>query len=156
MKPDFTITTTNPKQHVELLIGEIKPPKTRNALVSEDLVSLGKMMRCALDKSIKDNVYDLIICGLQVIGFLGRAYVMDLQFDGIYRMFLIGEFELPKNYTSWGTVLQCYQIMNTIRVIVNNGAAQYQSVIRMPNNQTKPEKIKMTEPMFHSPMKVPI
>ncbi|CAG8631064.1 12707_t:CDS:10, partial [Dentiscutata heterogama] len=58
MKPDFTVKTTNPKKHVELLIGEIKPKKG-GALVSEDLVSLGKMMKCALDKSIEDGVDDL-------------------------------------------------------------------------------------------------
>lgn len=35
-----------------------------------------------LMKSIKDGADDLVICGMQVIGFLGRAYVMDLQFEG--------------------------------------------------------------------------
>jgi hypothetical protein len=68
MKPDFIIMTANSSKHAELLISEIKPPKTRNTLVSEDLVSLDKMMKYALDKSIKDGVDDLIICGLQVIG----------------------------------------------------------------------------------------
>jgi hypothetical protein len=91
-----------------------------------------------------------------VIGFLGRAYVMDLQFDGIYRLILIGEFELPRGSTSWGTVLQCYQVINTIRMIVDNNATLYQSVIRMNTKQTKSEKIKMTKPMFHAPIKIPI
>ncbi|RIB14668.1 hypothetical protein C2G38_1636339 [Gigaspora rosea] len=45
---------TNPNKHVELLIGEIKPPNTRDALVSDDLVFLGKMMKCSLDKTIED------------------------------------------------------------------------------------------------------
>ncbi|CAG8770331.1 29253_t:CDS:2, partial [Racocetra persica] len=44
MKPDFTVRTANPNKHVELLIGEVKSPNTRDALVSEDLVCLGKMM----------------------------------------------------------------------------------------------------------------
>ena len=35
MKPDFMVVTTNSIKHVELLIGEIKPQKTRDALVSE-------------------------------------------------------------------------------------------------------------------------
>ncbi|KAG9306423.1 hypothetical protein G9A89_018306 [Geosiphon pyriformis] len=39
-------------------------------------------MKNALDKSIEDGVNDMIICGFQIIGFLGRAYVMDLLFDG--------------------------------------------------------------------------
>ncbi|CAG8564665.1 4239_t:CDS:10, partial [Diversispora eburnea] len=140
MKPDFTVKTTNPKQHIELLIGEVKPPNTRDELISEDLVALGKMMKCAIDKSIAD-------------GFLGRAYFMDLLYDGIYRMILIGEFELPKSSISWGTVLKCYQIMNTIRVIVNNGATRYQSAIRKNSKQPESDKMKMIKPMFHDPLK---
>ncbi|CAG8856481.1 7044_t:CDS:2, partial [Gigaspora margarita] len=89
MKPDFTVRTTNPNKHVELLIGEVKPPNTRDALVYEDLVCLGKMLKCSLDKAIEDRVDDPVICGLQVIEFLGRAYTMDLRFDGIYQMILI-------------------------------------------------------------------
>ncbi|KAG9298515.1 hypothetical protein G9A89_016512 [Geosiphon pyriformis] len=50
----------------------------------------------------------------------------------------------------------CYQILNTIKVIVDKGAVHYQSAIRKNVNQTKSEKIKMIKPMFHSPMKVPI
>ncbi|CAG8550699.1 16089_t:CDS:10 [Acaulospora colombiana] len=155
-KPDFTVITANPKKHVELLIGKVRPQKTRDALVSEDLVSLGKMMKRALDKSIKDGVDDLVICGLQVIGFIGRAYVMDLRFEGVYRMIFIGEFELPRGSASWSTVLRCYRVMNTIRVIVNDMATLYQPAIRMNIKQTKSEKIKLTKPMFHSPMEVPI
>ncbi|CAB4461141.1 unnamed protein product [Rhizophagus irregularis] len=150
-KPDFTVMTTNPQKHVELFIVEIKPNKTNNALVSEDLVSLGKTMKCAIDKSIKDGADDLVICGMQVIGFLGRAYAMDLRFEGIYRMILIGEFELPRGSTSWGTALQCYQVLNTIRVIVNKGATSYQTAIRM-NKKSKSRM--MIKPMFHSPTKV--
>ncbi|CAJ0842781.1 7514_t:CDS:2 [Entrophospora sp. SA101] len=69
-KPDFVVKTTNPKTHIELLIGEIKPPAKEGALVSDDLISLGKTMKCALDKSIEDGVDDLVICGLQIIGTL--------------------------------------------------------------------------------------
>ncbi|CAG8726777.1 3151_t:CDS:10, partial [Funneliformis caledonium] len=119
-------------------------------LVSEDLISLGKTMKSAIDKSIKDGADDLVICGMQIIGFLGRAYVMDLRFEGVYRMILIGEFELPRGSTSWGTVLQCYQVLSIIRAIVNDGATSYQTAIRM-KNQSKSKM--MIKPMFHSPIK---
>lgn len=113
-------------------------------------------MKCALDKSIEDGVDDVVICGLQIIGFLGMGYVMDLRYDGIYRMILIGGFELPKSSTSWGTVLKCYQVLNTIRVIVNNGATRYQSAIRKNSKQTESDNMKMVKPMFHCPSKIPI
>jgi hypothetical protein len=41
-------------------------------------------------------------------------------------------------------------------MIVDNNATLYQSVIRMNTKQTKSEKIKMTKPMFHTPIKIPI
>lgn len=157
-KPDLTVRTTNPKKHVELLVGEIKPPNTRDALVAEDLVCLGRTMKNALDKSIEDGVEDLVVCGLQVDGFLGRGYVMDLLFDGIYRMILLGEFELPAGATSWGTILGCYQVLSAIKNIVDTNATRYQSAIRQirqDTTQTKAKRAKMTKTMFHSPMKVP-
>lgn len=67
-KPDFTIITANPSKNIELFFVEIKPNKTNNSLVSEDLVSLGKMMKSAIDKSIKDGADDLVICEMQIIG----------------------------------------------------------------------------------------
>ena len=67
-KPDFTITMTNPKRYIKLLIGEVNPPNTTDALIEEDLISLRKVMKNALDKLIEDGVSDLVICGLQVIG----------------------------------------------------------------------------------------
>ncbi|CAG8634169.1 8224_t:CDS:10 [Ambispora leptoticha] len=152
VKPDFTVRTTNPKKHVELLIGEIKPPKVRDALSAVDLVYLGKTMKNALDKSIGDGVDDLVICGIQIIG---RAYVMDLRFDGIYRMILIGEFELPKAATSWCTILGCYRVLATIRDIVNEEAAHYQLVTRSQIDEMASKKVKWTKPQFHSPMKIP-
>ncbi|KAF0467197.1 hypothetical protein F8M41_026043 [Gigaspora margarita] len=156
MKPDFTVRTTNPNKHVELLIGEVKPPNTRDALVNEDLVCLGKMLKCSLDKAIEDGVDDPVICGLQVIGFLGRAYTIDLRFDRIYRMILIGEFELPRCFTSWGTVLQCYQVLNKIRTIVNDAAIQYQSSVKMNIKQKESKQKEMIKPMFLDPMKISI
>jgi hypothetical protein len=39
MKPDFMVKTTNPSKHVELLIGEIKPPK-RGTHLSQRISSL--------------------------------------------------------------------------------------------------------------------
>ncbi|CAG8676439.1 9_t:CDS:10, partial [Acaulospora morrowiae] len=57
-----------------------------------------------------------------------RFYLADEQLNmslRICRMILIGEFELPRSFTSWGTILQCYQVLNTIQVIVNDGASQY-------------------------------
>ncbi|RUS12567.1 hypothetical protein BC938DRAFT_478736, partial [Jimgerdemannia flammicorona] len=115
VKPDFIIRTAHDQKHIELLVGEVKPPNAKIGLVKQDLVSLGKVMKNAIDKSIEDGIPNLVICGLHIVGFLGRAYVMDLQFDGVYRMIMIGEFEFPQGATSLGTILGCYQVLRTIQ-----------------------------------------
>lgn len=126
-KPDFIIRTINPKKFVELMFAEIKPPNTSADLVNEDLVTLGKTMRASLDMSLEDGV-DLVICGLHVVGwysksnffhrnaaftnfaftilgYLGRCYIIDLRYDGLYRMILLGEFRFPEDPTTWGTLM---------------------------------------------------
>ncbi|KAF0433663.1 hypothetical protein F8M41_005012 [Gigaspora margarita] len=129
MKSNFTVRTTNPNKHVELLIGEVKPPNTRDVLVYEDLVCLGKMLKCSLDKAIE---------------------------DGDLSDVLISEFELPRCFTSWGTVLQCYQVLNKIRTIVNDAAIRYQSSIRINIKLTESNQKEMIKSLFLNPMKVSI
>ncbi|CAG8718940.1 18194_t:CDS:2, partial [Gigaspora rosea] len=108
-KPDFTIRTTNPKKFVEL-------------------------MKNNANKSLEDGV-DLIICGLHVIGFLGRCYIIDLHYEGVYRMILIGEFKFPEDPTTWGSLMSCFQILATVQDLVNKGAIKYQYATRKGSNQ---------------------
>ncbi|CAG8674827.1 4272_t:CDS:10 [Cetraspora pellucida] len=124
-KPDFTIRTTNLKKSIELMFAEIKPPNARSDLVNEDLVALGKMMRASLDKSLDDGV-DIVICGLHVIG---KCYVIDLLYDWIYHLILIGEFRFPEDST-WRILMNCFQVIVTIQDLVNRGATKYQNLIR--------------------------
>ncbi|CAJ0909891.1 9544_t:CDS:2, partial [Entrophospora sp. SA101] len=63
-KPDLIIRT-NLNDYIELMFIEIKPPNTKEALINEDLVYLGKTMKSALDKAIEDGLEDIVICGIQ-------------------------------------------------------------------------------------------
>ncbi|CAG8776274.1 24401_t:CDS:2, partial [Cetraspora pellucida] len=47
--------------------------------------------------------------------YIGRCYVIDLLYDGIYRLILIGEFRFPEDPTTWGTLMNCFQVMVTIQ-----------------------------------------
>ncbi|CAJ0645226.1 11369_t:CDS:10 [Entrophospora sp. SA101] len=109
VRPDFIVHTINYNNYIELLIGEFKPPGTKVSLVNEDFVCLGKTMKYCLDKGIEDGMEDLVIGGLQVIGFLGHIYIMDLCFDGVYRMILLGEILFPEGIATWGTLIRCFQ-----------------------------------------------
>ncbi len=41
---------------------------------------------------------------------------MDLCFDGVYRMILLGEIQLPEGIATWGTLTRCFQVLSTIKV----------------------------------------
>ncbi|RGB40949.1 hypothetical protein C1646_811016 [Rhizophagus diaphanus] len=87
-------------------------------------------MKCAIDKSIKDGADDLVICGMQVIGFLGRAYVMDLRFEGIYCMILIGEFELSMGSTSWASYPNsAISLIQVLKRLKEEGVKEYGAVM---------------------------
>ncbi|KAF0472440.1 hypothetical protein F8M41_025012 [Gigaspora margarita] len=155
-KPNFTIRTTNLRKSIELMFAEVKPPNARSNLVNEDLVALGKMMRATLDKSLNDGVdIVIVICGLHVIGYIGRCYVIDLLYDGIYRLILIGEFRFPEDPTTWETLMNCFQVMATVQDLVNKEATKYQNLIQKNTNQVTPKNVKFRKLMFSSLIKIP-
>ncbi|CAJ0915764.1 19753_t:CDS:10 [Entrophospora sp. SA101] len=126
VRPDFIVHTINYNNYIELLIGEFKPPGTKVSLVNEDFVCLGKTMKYCLDKGIEDGMEDLVIGGLQVIGFLGHIYIMDLCFDGVYRMILLGEILFPEGIATWGTLIRCFQVLSLCVIgVVGVGYAFY-------------------------------
>ncbi|KAF0550449.1 hypothetical protein F8M41_024426 [Gigaspora margarita] len=110
-------------------------------------------MRASLDKSLEDGV-DLIICELHVIVFFGRCYIIDLHYEGVYRMILLREFKFPEDQTTWGSLMSCFQILATIQDLVNKRAIKYQFTTRKVSNQEIPSNIKFKKKMFHPPIKV--
>ncbi|CAG8464075.1 13919_t:CDS:10 [Gigaspora rosea] len=117
-KPDFTIRTTNPKKFVELI-----------------QVTLGKTIRASLDKSLEDGV-DLIVNYMLLVS------------EGVYQMILLGEFKFPKDPTTWGSLMSCFQILATIQDLVNKWAIKYQYATRKGSNQEIPSNIKLKRKCF--------
>ncbi|CAG8627940.1 8327_t:CDS:10, partial [Ambispora gerdemannii] len=66
----------------------------------------GNEMKDIIDKCIDDGVKnnDLIICGLLVEGFQCRLFAMDLKYEAIYRMILLGKFYLPRDSSDLGVL----------------------------------------------------
>ncbi|RIB02831.1 hypothetical protein C2G38_2149812 [Gigaspora rosea] len=72
----------------------------------------------------------------RLAGFLGRCYIIDLHYEGVYRMILIGEFKFPEDPTTWGSLMSCFQILATVQEdLVNKGAIKYQYATRKGSNQ---------------------
>ncbi|CAG8688624.1 4033_t:CDS:2, partial [Funneliformis mosseae] len=102
-RADFSIYTQIQSNKYYLLVSEIKPARYMSSketnFVDFDLIKIGNEMKNMLDKCIKNGVKtkDLSICSILVEGFQCSVFVMDLKFDAIYRMILLGKFFLPQN-----------------------------------------------------------
>ncbi|CAH1762459.1 8459_t:CDS:2 [Entrophospora sp. SA101] len=94
-KPDFLIKTTNPNNYSELLFAEVKHRRSTIKAIHEDLISLGKTMKSSIDKLVEEGFEDMCVYGLHVADDICKCYIMNLNYDGIYRMFLLGKFEIP-------------------------------------------------------------
>ena len=67
-KPDFIFKTTNQQKFIEVLIGEVKPPKSGKIPIEADTVKIGKIMKSSLDLSIEYGIEDISVYGLQFAG----------------------------------------------------------------------------------------
>jgi len=49
-------------------------------------------------------------------GLLCSAYAMDLKYDGIYRMILLGCFYLPRDHNDFGVFPRTIEILMQVKV----------------------------------------
>ncbi|RHZ84847.1 hypothetical protein Glove_74g86 [Diversispora epigaea] len=127
-----------------------------------DFVKLGNEMKDIIDKCIDDGVKnnDLIICGLLVEGFQCRLFAMDLKYEAIYRMILLGKFYLPRDSSDLGVLPTSIERLMQMKTIMTCSAEICKKKIQ---NLSKRETIQgnvtlineMTRPSFHTPIKVP-
>ncbi len=57
------------------------------------------------------NQFSILLAGYNV-----RIYAMDLSYDAVYRMYLIGEFEMPKSNISLCLVENVLQEVGNLKV----------------------------------------
>ncbi|CAG8655658.1 22093_t:CDS:2, partial [Racocetra persica] len=71
-----------------LLVAEVKPTYKET---SDDLIKLGNGMKGVIDKCINDgiNIKGISICGLLIEGVQCSVFVMDLDYEAMYRMILL-------------------------------------------------------------------
>jgi len=104
-----------------LLTVEVKSPRHhKNSVLDDDTVKIGNEMKDALDKMIDDGIEskDVTICGLLVQGFRCSMFIMDLRYDAIYRMVLLGCFYLPRDHYDFGVLLRAIEVLMQAQAIV--------------------------------------
>ncbi|CAG8850648.1 14286_t:CDS:2, partial [Gigaspora margarita] len=167
-KADFSVYIPIRGNKFYLLTSETKSAdfilsnKNKISLEDCDFVKLGNKMKDIIDKCIDDGVKnnDLIICGLLVEGFQCRLFAMDLKYEAIYRMILLGKFYLPRDSSDLGVLSTSIERLMQIKTIMTCSAEICKKKIQ---NLSKRETIQgnatlineMTRPSFHTPIKIP-
>ncbi|RUP47319.1 hypothetical protein BC936DRAFT_145863 [Jimgerdemannia flammicorona] len=178
-KPDFSVFTSVKSKKEFLFVAEIKSPKHRGRSdLLDDKAKLGNEMKDSLDMMIDDGIEndDVIICGLLVQGFRYSVYTIDLKYDGVYRMALLGQFFLPRdNHDFWG-LANAIQILMKAKIIVTHTCEICVKGLRTSKFKSKvvskeqdlvavggenellktPQRKLMVRGSFFTPIKVPI
>ncbi|CAG8674653.1 2211_t:CDS:2, partial [Acaulospora morrowiae] len=165
-KADFSAYAQTKGNRYYLFVSEIKSARYISSkkinFVDCDLVKIGNEMKDMLDKCIEDGVKtkDLAVCSILVEGFQCSMFVMDLKFDAIYRMILLGKFFLPQNIHNLNVLSMAIEELMQIKNIISNSAKLCFQCNKDPSITstilTTPIRNKMTRPSFHTPIKVPI
>ncbi|CAG8485652.1 1505_t:CDS:10 [Paraglomus occultum] len=165
-KPDLTVSIyviNNRKENV--LVTEVKSPKYRGKKLP-DLIKLGNEMKDSLDKMVDDGIFteDVVVCGILVHGLLCSAYAMDLKYDGVYRMILLGRFYLPRDHNDFGVFPRTIEILMQVKKLVLHTYNLCLKSLQMSTHAESeivascrtPPRRKMVRFSFHSPIKVPL
>lgn len=168
-KADFSVYTQIKSNKYYLLVSEVKSPRYMSSkkinLWDCDLVKIGNEMKDMLDKCIEDGIKnnDLTICGILVEGFQCSVFAMDLKFDAIYRMILLGKFFLPQNiHNLYVLSIAIEELMQTRSTISRSAELCFQSLIQHNKDPSitstipaTPIRNGMMRSSFHTPIRVP-
>jgi len=123
-KPDFMVSTASGQCKAHLLIAEVKPEGHHVADSGpwNDLVKLGNELKDTIDEIIEHGVEATEVCGLLVQGFRCDLFVMDLKFDGLYRMIRVGRFYLPRDRHNFSVLPDAIEVLLQGKRIVTRSA----------------------------------
>ncbi|KAF0431149.1 hypothetical protein F8M41_005444 [Gigaspora margarita] len=162
-KADFSIYVPVRGKKFYLFTSEIKSAdymlSSKSKITPEycDLVKLGNDI---IDKCIDDGVNesDPLSGPSGRLSMLCTVYAMDLKYEAIYRMILLGKFYLPRDNSDLGVLPTSIERLMQIKTIMACSA----EIVKKKNQNLSDNKIiqdsliEMTRPSFHTPMKVPI
>ncbi|CAG8616168.1 1962_t:CDS:10 [Funneliformis mosseae] len=160
-KPDFELHISMNQRKENLLVLEIKPTNHArpNKDTLNDLVKLANELKDCIDKIINDGISDNVtVCGILVEGCKCTFYIMDLQYDALYRMIQLGVFYLPRDRHDFCVINNALEVLLHAQDIVKQSATYCLAHLRgqhSSSSQTSLNRKLMQRKSFHTPMKVP-
>ncbi|KAF7724813.1 hypothetical protein EC973_000697 [Apophysomyces ossiformis] len=152
-EPDFTSYVDVHGRRFDLFCVEVKKPGGRNGGPYTDLVKLGKEMKLMLDALIKSEVPNPKVCGLLVNGSSCKTYRMDLEYEAIYRLVQLDEFELVTSINSMlQTTLVVESLLQLKELILSTAQRVDQSFKAKINHHPDDEQESNTDSMLVTPI----
>ncbi|RHZ81453.1 hypothetical protein Glove_120g92 [Diversispora epigaea] len=113
-KPDFKIIT---KKKEEILFGKVKKKDSSSLLINKNLIKLSNFQSSALDELIKiyGNKIGLTSFEIWISGLRIQIYEMDLNYDGIYRMFLMSNVLTPTKRTQFLNIIPVLEALYKVK-----------------------------------------
>ncbi|KAI9479628.1 hypothetical protein BDB00DRAFT_173164 [Zychaea mexicana] len=101
-----------------LLLVEIKPPIKVRSGSRHDLIKLANEMKDSLDQTVGDGMDDpsIAVLALLIEGFRSTLFVMDLQYQGVYRLIPLSVFYIPRDGNDLVVLSSCYEALGTMQV----------------------------------------
>ncbi|CAG8599921.1 6549_t:CDS:10, partial [Acaulospora morrowiae] len=142
-KPDFKILTNT---RDEIIFSEAKPKDLSSILINKDFIKLSDFQVNALDELVKRYGNRI---GLASFGARIRIYEMDINYDGIYRMFLIANVLTPTEQA---------QFLNLISVLeaLYNVKDRISEVLKVIASSTPPSPLRSTYCGMSIPLPKPV
>lgn len=78
-------------------------------------------MKDELDKMNKEGIIkDKVVYDLLVEGLKCRLFVMDLKYLKLYRLFMISQFYLPRDFYDFGNLVSCFKRLVYFKLSFDN------------------------------------
>ncbi|CEP15557.1 hypothetical protein [Parasitella parasitica] len=117
-RADFSVVSV--KSSHALLSLEAKSNKTKYV---DELIKLCREMKDCIKAIHKEKHGNVAVCGILMRGVASQVYVMDHVFDGLYRVVLVGKFDLPRDCYGMYNLASIIPVFEKLQSIVHSSAA---------------------------------
>ncbi|CAO3614805.1 unnamed protein product [Cunninghamella echinulata] len=148
-KPDWALYIRPWNERFDLAICELKTVNNMNRGIISDFVKLGRQIKMMMDDLILASV-DGVVTGILVNGNMMYTYVMDPQYDGIYRMIEIGSCSLVTSLVNFGNLPTMIFHLLMIKSFAENAADKLENIAIAKSEGEKVESMELKNRMRSS------
>ncbi|KAF9168926.1 hypothetical protein BGX21_010139 [Mortierella sp. AD011] len=160
LRPDYYVSLPAPRMDQDGdpsigLVFEIKGPErsSDSGAFLKDRWKVLKMMKEELNHMVLKNVQDPWMLGCQVFGYHLTLFLMDLRYDGIYRLLVLEESFLPRNMIDVFGCGYLIEVVVAIKASLDKLHKKLLTIWQIPGTSTPPKTLQYIRESVLSPEK---